>query len=396
MIRALLLLVFAAVEPWQLRELPAPVLACPLTASSSCEGRAVTVLRASSAWCEGDDGQVAALGNNAGCFSGRGLLIEEARTNYFFNSLDMTSGWTPATANPPTVTRPTDSTSPFATISTTVNLIADDSATDSEGIQGQVDTSPPATADYTCSCYMKAGSDSTAFLRSTTGGGVGHGQTKDLTLTSSWARYSFTFNVSGSPTSVGCQIRHGNGAGTLNADTGDFYVAHCQLERGSFATSPIVTSTLALQRANASATVPGTSIIRNSGHVSFVFTPEWSTGGTSVSNRVLFAMVDGAGINGAYFYTQPAGDNVVLRVLDNAGVGWSIVQPRTWTANVPVLIAGRWTPPTAYLDVNGARLDTAAANVPRPTDHGGVIGLCNWPTGIDRCNGWIRNVELRP
>jgi hypothetical protein len=239
-----------------------------------------TVTRASTKNVLGDAGLYVSVANDTPAFefntdgSYRGLLVEPGATNLALNSQDFTNvTWSK------TVSASVTGNTGVAPDGTTT---ADTFTAGADGSQIQYSFLASAGVTYTASF----------FIRRITGTGVVNIRSVEnvntpVTITSSWQRYSVT------ATSTTTSIRIGM---TLNTSGDAVEIWQAQLETGSVATSPIVTTAGTASRVADVVSLTGASSLIGQGAGGTLFI-EFQPRSTGVDNRAVASMaVDGSNI----------------------------------------------------------------------------------------------------
>lgn len=265
----------------------------------------LTFTRASTAWAYNSAGTLTSYATNAPRFdydpvtlAAKGLLLEEARTNLFAGDLTNTTNWSVGST-----TRATGQTAPDGTTNG-VLFTESASGTASYGPNSVVVTVTASTAT-TASIFVKAGTCS--FLRllladtltptiaaqswfnlntgATGTNGVFAGAPTSISASitsvgSGWYRCTITATLSTATTA--CLLVRMTSADAATTDAGSKTVSlWCpQIEVGSFATSPIVTTTASATRAVdvCSAATSGFAFNAAEGTLFAAFTPLGVTG----------------------------------------------------------------------------------------------------------------------
>jgi hypothetical protein len=385
---------------------------------ATAETRNVSVARASTRWCPDDAGNIRAIADAAGCVNAKGLLVEEARTNYASASLsiDSAADWTVLAT--PTITAD-QASGPFARLNggPEMDLLVDDDAANQEGVQARSVGGASAAVAYTASFYVAPGTSGTE--RNKASLWIDHNGTSALAKCD-WAalntgtptctpqtaavcgtaetglpggvvRISCTTTITGAPTTVLGQIREGNVA----ADTGSILVAGGQVEAGGFASSPIVTATTQqLARAADVATMVSAGLPIAEGSWEADVTPVWS--GTPAGNYFfLHAVRSSPTLDGPALYAVAGG--LVLKGdvwVASTGPYSPAGSVAAWNAGTTYRVAQRWGA-NSLVYRNGAMIGTPAAVTGRPGGISAAVGVGNsQPTG--QCNCYVRAIAVRP
>ena len=228
------------------------------------------VTRASAAYALNAAGAYESFGSNVLRRTNLGVTIEEARQNLLLQSSGFSTSWASGSGGDASVTA-NSGTAPDGT--NTAVLLGDANGSSILGrSQNVVITS--GTGLYTVSVHFKAGTSSVASLRVTLGGGtivtaegiinLANGATQwrsgvsgtalsSVSLGNGWYRLivTVTDNASGN-NFLGCEVRPAFASTYSNvldaAAQGNVLAWGAQVEQGSFATSPIITSGSALTR----------------------------------------------------------------------------------------------------------------------------------------------------
>jgi len=173
----------------------------------------------------------------------RGLLVEEARTNLVPRSSPGT-GWTAsaATITPAAANGPDGSlTASRVQLGTTVDI--------STAVPGGT-----ANKTITVSAFVRAVSANATFRLKNTHGAIADNFSPDRIATSDWQRFTFTVTNNASAGNGNQIVGLVNNVGGTGAD---IYVWGFQVEEGSFATSPIITTGAAATRGADVASIGG-------------------------------------------------------------------------------------------------------------------------------------------
>jgi hypothetical protein len=328
----------------------------------------------------------------------RGLLIEEARTNLILNSVTL-SDWTITAA-----TRTLNAATGLDGTTSASRFVATATGNSTPSITATV---VAATAYAFSICFKLEGSSFTwVRLRFVAGANtfnvwanVSTGALGTVTAASSemtafagitpvslgggWWRIGATFTTTVTSVTIAVAPATANGSGTMTvADT--WLMGHAQLEAGSFATSPILTTTAAVTRAADVASMPVGS---------------WfdTTQGTLVAEFQTFS----SGNNFAAQISDNSYNNRILVGFDATSfVGQAIVsgsatlaptaRPVRTTGTAKIALA--WAANDANLAGNGT-LSTADTSGAVPTgltrlDIGSDQG------GLNRLSGWVRRLRV--
>ncbi len=218
-----------------------------------------------------------------------------------------------------------------------------------------------ASTTYTLSCYLKGavGGENITFDF----GGV---EVNTVTLTTDWVRYTFTKAVTyvGSTT-----IRTGIRGGVTSSDNPTIYMWGCQLEEGSYATSYIPTTSLAITRNGDVFDRTGIADLINSAEgVLFIEVAALANDGThrqislsdgSVDNRISIGLSNVSNEVTAQIKTDESGSSV-----------FSMNKSHAMTQTDFNKIAIRWKVDDFSLWLNGSEVDTDVSGEP--------------PVGLDR------------
>jgi hypothetical protein len=222
-----------------------------------------TVTRASTKNVLGSAGLYVSVANNVPAFefntdgSYRGLLVEPGATNLFQRSQEFDDGfWTKTNLN-------TTGTPPWVNVgvapdgATTAEKITEDTATGLHGVSRTGGIGSAGT--YTISLYVKASERTRIAIGNSSlgqyavfdasdgtvpgaGGGTVSNAKLDLSLPNGWYRFSCVLTVTGA-TSVGIfLVSTGTTISYAGDGTSGIFLWQAQLETGSVATSPIVTT----------------------------------------------------------------------------------------------------------------------------------------------------------
>lgn len=254
---------------------------CEGTNITGVKGTAISVNRATSAYCTKTDGTLTSIATNLPRVNGNGLLIEPSATNLALRSQELGTTWTAAevtvTANAQTAP---DGTATAETLTESANtaehqiyqaITVTNGATYTSSIIAKAgtrtyirlaDASASHTAIFnlsTCAVQAVAGTGTAAAVES---------------LVSSWCRVSMTFAagtadnfhiVNMCDSSSSCASYAGNGTGTVHLWGG-------QLEAGTYASSYIVTTSASATRSRDNVTVVTPAAINDvEGCMSFSF-----------------------------------------------------------------------------------------------------------------------------
>ena len=369
----------------------------PLRNNLRASNGACTFTRASSAWYEDDTGTVqVALTNIPRISPTKGLLIEEARTNYWTNSSNAgvwaTNGHVSASINM--------ESGPFATVMGGAEV---DYIYNIDGVTAGAYQSPSlgtAQGPKTTSAYVAAGNSTSSSLQVYTAApGSGGTYNSWNALSASFNRVVTTATIAGTPDGVIAALWVPN---VLLPVSGAYIkVAHVQIESGSFATSPILTAGTAVTRAaenNTKVSTTGWSI--NSGRVMFDYIPIWS--GVSGDNRILVDSRWPGGARGFIIFMDPQASAELNVVSGNAGGSTQIASAvLVWTIGVTYRIEYAWGRGNMYLWRTAAGVKTLVASnltgtAQMPDTFNPTAGICTSAAGGDPriANGSISNLRV--
>jgi hypothetical protein len=332
-----------------------------------------TVTRASTKLRIGSNGLYGSVANNVPAFefntdgSYRGLLVEPGATNLALQSQDFTQGVWAKTVSA-SVTGNTG-------IAPDGTLTADTFTAGADGSQIQYSFVASAGVTYTASF----------FIRRITGTGVVNIRSVNnvntpVTITSSWARYSVT------ATSIGTDIRIGMSLGT-NGDAVEIWQA--QLETGSVATSPIVTTAGTASRVADVVSLTGASSLIGQSAGSLYVEVESPNYTSSINRRVLQLLTDA---NNRISINAQGSQNRLYQfaVVNGGSIEASILQS-TGASNISK-IAGAYAVNDFTLYINGSQIGTDVSGT-IPTTSIIQIGHLS---GSEQFIGWIRSIALFP
>jgi hypothetical protein len=335
-----------------------------------------TVTRASTKLRIGSDGLYGSVANNVPAFefntdgSYRGLLVEPGATNLALHSQDFTQGVWAKTVSA-SVTANTG-------IAPDGTMTADTFTAGADGSQIQYSFVASAGVTYTASF----------FIRRITGTGVVNIRSVEnvntpVVITSSWQRYSVT------TTSTTTTIRIGMTLAT-NGDAVEIWQA--QLETGSVATSPIVTTAGTASRVADSVTLASaSSLIGQSAGTLYI---EYERANfTTTGNTRLFNVSDGSTANRILFLISPAG-------LQNMTITTASSEQASISTGASIFGMNRTAVAYAVNDIavyrNGSSVGTdASATIPACNR----VNIGNGENGAgasDNFTGWIRSAVLFP
>lgn len=197
----------------------------------------------------------------------RGLRVEAAADNVLLRFIELNN---PPWADVLTPTPTTGQTSPWVGTFASSSVLYDDN--DGAGFEGRSQTiSVTAATQYTLSCYVKAGTLTSARLSL-------DGTTADFTglSSASWTLVSVT-DATSSGVAIDVQVLNGSTA----AATGTIIWGGCQVELGAYPTSMITTTASVATRAAEAATLT-LPIDRTDTKICLAATvdPLWSTSGS--------------------------------------------------------------------------------------------------------------------
>lgn len=305
--------------------------ACACANPTSATGAASTFTRASSAFCDkaeaadsianGDLVQCAtnqALvmpGHGAG--SVLGVSFEPTATNRILQSQALNDAVWTATAT----ISPNLNSAPDGTL--TAETLQDTSGVAQQGIS-QLYTVGNGT--YTGSIYLKGNSLTSAQLVVASVGGAGSTTCTDSALTGSvWHRVSCTVVATGGTTDISLSVLLGTAAG----DTGIVIAWGAQLETGTYASSYVPTTTIAVARAASSAmTFAASNFLAGSGSLSMVLAlgSTATTGGFVGSDSTSHgALMVGAGAVNVYVENVSKASRAISVGLRSVYARWSAV-----------------------------------------------------------------------
>lgn len=344
-------------------------------AGTIAESRNVPLDRNSTAGWVAPDGYYYAVGDDMGRVDARGLLVEEQRTNYWLNS-SAAASW--VDKGTPVITANTES-GPFSRYfgAAEVDTLEDDDA----GVHEGKDSASAGTTlgAYTASCYLAAGTLTTAELAVLTDGG-GSAVCAVSGLSETWQRKTCSGTVTGSPTYIKGEILIGTNA----ASVGTIKAAHCQLEPGAFASQPIPTGATATARLPDKPLLSTVGFPTGQGALSLTVTPEWST---VAADAVL--LDTRTGTNGIECWVDSSA-RLTCSTGDAGGTSYAQSAALTWTPGTAYRIEIRWGGGTIFVrrdSVVVAQNVTGTARM--PTAHAANAGICATVSGTSQANGWL-------
>jgi hypothetical protein len=273
---------------------------------------------------------------------------------------------------------------------TTMAFLTDDTAGTHEGRAQTIATT--TLSKYTWSCYLKAGTSTTAELSFTgTGNSAGDNVVTVTGLsatTSTRATITSTSAYAAGLTAITAKVLVGSNA----AGTGTIYVESCDLVAGAYLTSHIPTIAVAVARAAETMQVTGTWSASLGSMAASAWTP-WSVhpgspggGGSPVATTV-----------GAQYVWDPVvgwgGTTTVGYLMNGVGVActtaaaWTAGQNRVWTKASPganaINVNGVTCTNAATGAGDGTRLWIGSDSLPRYID--GIVSRVCWDHDPTRC-----------
>jgi hypothetical protein len=367
-----------------------------------------TVTRASTKLRIGSNGLYGSVANNVPAFefntdgTYRGLLVEPGATNLLLRSQEFNTTWgkTDITVTDNSIVAPdgattadtiTEGTAGTAFLSQTVTVSAGATATAS--IYVKVGT----TNDFIRIAISQSGTFannvvtwfrfSTGVLSGTTNSGTGTGATASVeALINGWYRISLTGAIP-AVTSYVLSVNSTSASGsTTRVNNSVYYLWQAQLETGSVATSPIVTTAGTASRvADVVTLTSASSVIGQSAGWGSVEIEMRDAG----INRGIFALSDGTNDNRFALQVGGAG-TIELRivagtVLQGATAGQALTTGlQKW--------AYRYSSSSVNLSKNGSTVASLGA-ITVPATSQVRLGLIAAGTG-NQFNGWIRSLAL--
>lgn len=326
-------------------------------------------------------------------YSPRGLLIEESRTNLLLQSRDMTNAaWTKTDVTPARTQVGIDGTANSACLMT-------------EGSAGTAQTQQAGTITAAQTCTVSgvfkrgnndwirlAGHDGAAgaagWFNLSTGakgtlGVIGGGTANGSSITSlggGWYRCTVTFTgVSGTAGTLLVFCTNADNS-TTRVNNATYIVDAAQLEVGSFATSPIITTAATVTRAADSASMTGSNFSSWWNATNGTIVAEWS--GLQASKSVYRV---GTAAAGAIGISQTSPNTLV----DKAGTGTLITNSNFATTSKNALAYDGTGMASA---TNGGTVGTTATTMTASTQLG--IGMNLDVTS--QAGGWIRRITYYP
>jgi hypothetical protein len=346
-----------------------------------------TVTRASTKNVIGSNGLYQSVANNVPAFefnadgSYRGLLVEPGATNLNPYSIDIRSSGEGApsstwTAND-TLVLSTNNLAPDGTL--TATRIRGNGATNRAR---QMSITGTSGAPYTGSFFIRRVSGATVGTVNVRTGDVG--QVATVNPTTTWQRFSHT----ASPTTTTVRL-----ALVFPNDTDEFDVWQAQLETGSVATSPIVTTGSTASRVADSVTLASaSSLIGQSAGTLYAEIQSLNFNSTSLRN--VLAVSDGTGDNRIVIRSVTSQDNRYQAFVFTGGVTQALISQSANNSNGAILkIALAYATDDVALYIGGASIGTDTLATIPACDR---VDIGQFLSGDRMIAGHIRSVALFP
>lgn len=308
-----------------------------IQAMAADKGSDITFDRNSVAFAGAPDssGYYHAFGPDMAAQAEDGVSVWGAATNNWTDFCDA-SAWTDT--GTPVVT--TDTTAgPFSVYNggAEADTIEDNSAIGREG--KYVEVADATNADFTMSCFFKAGThDDVRMVLTDETGGTTFGSACTPTITSSFVRYSCTAEAPGTQTAVRAYLL----VGVDVSDTGTIIVSGCQLEEASYAGRPCPTGGAAATCATDDLSVSTTGWPTSHGTVSLRYTPEVADG-----FGVARYLIEAADVTSGWWIDIGAGGatgELIMYQKSAAGAGdYAFSDAKTWTLGTTYEVSVSWT-----------------------------------------------------
>jgi hypothetical protein len=331
-----------------------------------------------------------------------GYLAEESRTNIALQSNDATnSNWLKinSTAAASAVVAPTGQTA--------IAVIPANGSPGGQAIQSGAIT-VANTSTYTFSTIVKAatglnGGPGYAWIELTTAssatkrtwfniqtgaiGTTGHTSAAITPMSNGFYRLAVTYSTTATTETLYVSLRTADGSSA--AITGDgttvgYYIAHEQLELGSFATSPIPTTSVAVTR---SADVGYISGLTVPSAVS-VFTSHVAPAYSALLNAIA-DLSDGSMANRAYNTQVSSNAYFNVAIANVAGTSVQIAVPSTGNVGEAFSFVGS----NMQASANGSAASTAATSVPTGLNR---LSVGTRPDQVRFVNTFIRRIVIYP
>ena len=357
-----------------------------------------TVVRASTKLRIGSNGLYGSVANNVPAFefntdgSYRGLLVEPGATNLALRSQEFNdASWGKVgagTGSAPVVTA-NDAVAPDGTM--TADLIVFDRGAGNTSTDRSVITQAPTVVNataYTASLFLKAATAGDVGKQIAIRGVAAAGSYLVVTLTANWVRYSRTETSVSTTGNIELANR-----GTFTVDnTVSVHVWQAQLETGSVATSPIVTTAGTASRVADVVSLTGaSSLIGQTGGSLYVEFERPNYNPTVVQR--LFSVTDGSATNRISVIINNATSNIELLVT-NGGVSQASIVGSAITSSAKFAVGYALNDIAFY--VNGASAGTDASATIPATSQVNVGVADTGASGTGNFQGWIRSVALFP
>lgn len=258
----------------------------------------------------------------------RGLLAEDARTNYCLRSSEFDhAAWVKpdGSANPVGVNA---AIAPDGTL-TADNLSTNGPSTSSFYQDVALTGAPLANRTITASVYLKnnGGAISNITLRLIGVGGVDTQTTANAVMVSGWTRFSVTKTFSAGETATQVRFTLTSSGGTWNA-----FAWGAQVEEALAASSVILTTSASVTRNAESCSVATSSIPGYSGTTFSMFV-EWESNGASASNQSPFGVAEGTDNNNCALIRETP-TAIILQGRDTPNSFDLVMQPTPAVAGV--------------------------------------------------------------
>jgi hypothetical protein len=306
-----------------------------------------------------------------------GLLIEEARTNYWLYTDDPSNIFWEAQGTP----APTKTTGVLDPFYTTTAVTYNTTGTSSGRVNSKTSVGIPTDSVITISMWIKANTAGNMSV-----GAILDGATTTYQLvpvTTAWTRVSTTFPKSTAAVNT-VYILH-----TIGQTCGNLIsICKPQVEIGGFATSLIPTYGTATPREADIASITMSGWWQSNWQGTFV--AAYKSVALSFSTRVWSVRSDASNL---MQQSDSAGNLVVAQIGSTAG-GLQTIGSAAYTANTPYKTAVRFDGTTLSVAVNGAVESGASGGVPVGTPT--TLALGNSSVGTSYLNGWISSLRYYP